>query len=194
MQSSIRILTISWHVNPIPISELDAYKYGSNILSFYLLNSNRNIISVKDKEILISFQYNKVYSYSSSSEKWKSWNINLSNKTLLESSCSVSFTGSSFSLFPECINWSKINTAVINSTHLSSFWVIVPAKNSVSIYEINSIGYPKAAPEYLPSVLESYGVYLTGMLLWLFLFGLIMILLFENWTKHEVITNYEYTT
>ena len=124
MQSAVRIVSISWYINPIPLSELDTYNYGSGIFSVHLLNSNRDIINVSNKQILLLFQYDKAYSYASSSEKCKSWNMHFTNSTISENDCKVSFTGTSSSIFTEWNYCSRHSLAVINSTHLSSFWII----------------------------------------------------------------------
>ena len=121
--AEVRILAVTWYINPITLSELDTYKYGSNTVSIYLLNYNRDIVSITGKSIYVSMQYDKSYSYFSSTEVWSSWDINLSTNKLISSSCNVSFTGTSTAIFSECNYWSKHYIAVISSTHLSSFWI-----------------------------------------------------------------------
>ena len=121
--AEVRILAVTWYINPIPLSEFDTYKYGSNTVSIYLLNYNRDIVSITGKSIYVSMQYDKSFSYFSSTEVWSSWDINLSTNKLISSSCNVSFTGTSTAIFSECNYWSKHYIAVISSTHLSSFWI-----------------------------------------------------------------------
>ena len=176
MTSVVRILAVTWYINPIPLSELDIYKYGSNTLSIYLLDYNRDIIAVSDKSLYLSIQYDKSYSYSSSTEAWSSWNVNLSTNTLSSSSWSVSFTGTSTQIFSE---WSYCTThsiAVIISTHLSSFWITVPTNSSIQTTTINGVG-PRHKPlEDIPEIQDSVGFFFMCSLFVLFAIGLWIII------------------
>ena len=171
--TGIRVVSASWYVNPYPLSELDAYKYGSNTLSLFLLDSTRNVITIGSKIMKIILPYKQQYSYYSN-ETWKSWDINFSNNSLTENFCTVNIQSTSNGLFSGCNLCRNESQAIITTSHLSSFVITLPTSNFISNQQINGVGKKYEEPIDAPTVIKSYGALFVCGLVVLFCSGLLI--------------------
>jgi len=61
IQSSIILMSVSWYTSPILLSGVEHYTFGSDVVSLNLLNGQRSMIEVKNKQIVLSvLGYNKL--------------------------------------------------------------------------------------------------------------------------------------
>ena len=179
MQSGIRIISVSWYINPYPVSELDSYKYESNTISVYLLGSTRNIIKIESKALSLTIPFVRFYNNAASNELCTSWDINLSNNTLTDSVWSVSISETSSDIFSEWYSCKHKSIATITTSHLSSFALIAPSNNSIISSQIIGYGSKRSESEDVPALYNSIGLLFMLCVFALFIVGTSIFLLFD---------------
>ena len=179
MQSGIRIISVSWYINPYPVSELDLYKYESNTISVYLLGSTRNIIKIDSKALSLTIPFVRFYNNAASNELCTSWDINLSNNTLTDSVWTVSISDTSSNIFSEWYSCKHKSIATITTSHLSSFALIAPSNNSIISSQIIGYGSKRSESEDVPALYNSIGLLFMLCVFALFIFGTSIFLLFD---------------
>jgi len=181
LTSNLHLISITWTISPLHASYLDDFQYLTDLLTVFIVH-DKGVVEITGKVILLEIGYH-LKLHNSLSESCKVYSTDHLQLTVSESACTFTSTATAIPTFASCSSCSNKMSAVILTSHLSTFAIANSPETTVVEEEHKGECIKAKKRRGHPKLQDSTGVYyLTGML-GVFILGLVLIIPLNIFSK-----------